>query len=156
MTLDVVGRAIELIRRDETGSCWFAGPRSEELVAAAEKALGFTLPPSFRLFALELGAGSVGAEEIFGVTSPNFDESSVPNGIWLTLSARHEWGLPQSMLVVYFDGGVDYYVMCCTSDDPPLMIWRPGVSKVGDDLPVVADNFGEFLMSVVRSGLGAD
>ena len=101
------------------------------------------------MFVRSLGAGSVGAEEIFGVTSDDFVDSAVPNGVWLTLDARREWGLPSSMFVVYFDGGVDYYVLDCTMENPPLQVWRPGITSNGDELEVVADDFGSFLTGVV-------
>jgi antitoxin YobK len=84
VSVDLVTQAIEVVRLDESGSCWFVGERSEDLVLAAEVALGHQLPASYRLFVKLLGAGNVGSEEIYGVTSPDFVTSSVPNGIWLT------------------------------------------------------------------------
>ena len=148
MSVEAVRNSIERIR-ESTGSVSFAGERSEELVASAEEALGFSLPESYRLFVRSLGAGSVCAEEIFGVTSDDFVDSAVPNGVWLTLDARREWGLPSSMFVVYFDGGVDYYVLDCTMENPRLQVWRPGITSNGDELEVVADDFGSFLTGVV-------
>jgi antitoxin YobK len=149
VTIDRVRRAIEKVREDDSGLCWFAGERSEELVEAAEKALGFSFPPPYRLFVRELGAGSVGADEIFGVTSADFEKSTVPNGVWLTLAARRNWHLPGWMMVVYFDGGVDYYVMDVRVPDPPLVVWRPGVTRSPEDLTIMHESFGDFLADIV-------
>ena len=87
------------------------------------------------------------------VTTADFFDSAVPNGVWLTLDVREAWGLPESMLVVHFDGGVDYYVMDCELDNPPLLLWRPGVSSVDDELAVVAEDFGSFLLELTEREL---
>ena len=152
MGVELVRDAIHRIRA-AAGGAWFVGERSEELVSSAEEALGFSLPEGYRLFVRELGAGNVGAEEVFGVTSADFVDSAVPNGAWLTLDVREAWGLPETMLVVYFDGGVDYYVMDCELENPPLLLWRPGVSSVDDDLAVVAEDFGSFLLELTEREL---
>lgn len=57
------------------------------------------------------------------------------------------------MLVVYFDGGVDYYVMDCELDDPPLLLWRPGETSIDDELTVVAEDFGSFLLELIEREL---
>lgn len=150
-------RAIERIRADESGACWFAGERPESLIETAEQTLGFRFPPSFRLFARELGAGSVGSEEIYGVTSPNFDNGSIPNGVWLTLRARTEWNLPDSLLVIYFDGGVDYYVLeCGAGDQPGITRWRPGITTSNTPRELVEPDFESFFVSIVEDQLGGD
>ena len=64
------------------------GPRPEELVAAAERALGLEFPPGYREFVLDLGAGDVGGEEFFGVVDDGFEDSAIPDGVWLTLRER--------------------------------------------------------------------
>jgi antitoxin YobK len=150
--LGLVGRAVAAIRRSPE-TCWFVGERSDELISEAEGALGHRFPPSYRLFVKELGAGSVRSEEIFGLTTANFTDSSVPNGVWLTLVARREWGLPEGLIVVYFDGGVDYYVLDCLKEDEPLSIWRPGMTSAGDLLREAAESFGAFLIGIVESEL---
>ena len=152
MSVEVVANAVESIR-GRSDECWFLGKRPEELVRSAEEVLGFSFPPGFRLFVSELGAGSLGAEEIFGVTSADFVDSAVPNGVWLTLDARAAWGLPDWMFVVYFDGGVDYYVLDCSVEDSGLFLWRPGVTSGGDELEVVASGFAEFLETLIEREL---
>lgn len=47
------------------GGSFFAGPREASLVAAAEVALGVALPPTYRRFVTELGAGNAGSREFY-------------------------------------------------------------------------------------------
>ena len=137
----------------------FVGPRDERLIAAAEGRLGVTFPPSYRRFLLELGAGELAGQEFFGVIDAAFSHPSVPNGVWLTLRARDDWLLPRSMLVVGFDGGVDYYVIdtakAMPDHEPAVEIWRPGVSLPEDRREQAASDFGAFALGLAMQGLGA-
>lgn len=134
---------------------FFAGPRGEALVATAEAALGVELPPSYRRFVVELGAGSVGAREFYGVIDDDFVESSVPDGIWLTLSERKQLSLPKPLVIVGEDGMGGYYVLDTSQRDAvgesPVVIWTPG----GAGLEVVAPDFGTFFLRAVEEELGA-
>jgi hypothetical protein len=136
----------------------FVGPRAEGLVTAAERTLDLSFPPTYRRFVAELGAGDIAGQEFYGVITDEFVNSSVPNGVWLTLKARDEWGLPDPMVVVAFDGGVDYYVIdtakAADGQEPPIEIWRPGMSAAGDQLEQVASDFGEFVLQLTAEGLG--
>lgn len=132
----------------------FVGPRDEALIVAAEDALCLSLPPSYRAFVKRLGAGDFAGEELFGVIHGDFQASGVPDGVWMTLQAREAWNLPGSMVVVYFDGGTDYYALDVDSSDSageaPVVAWRPGVSEAGDRQEVVAADFGVFLLDLIR------
>lgn len=155
--MDDLERFLDLVDEYEDES-HFAGPRDEGLVAASESVLGLSFPPTYRRFVTELGAGDIAAQEFYGVVTGDFVNSAVPNGIWLTLIARREWGLPESMVVVGFDGGVDYYVIdtakAVDAHEPPVEIWRPGVSTAGDRLEQAASDFGEFALRLATEGLG--
>lgn len=157
MSMDDLERFLELVNEHEDEAD-FVGPRDQGLVAAAEARLGLSFPPMYLRFLFELGAGDIAGQEFYGVISEEFVNSSVPNGIWLTLKARDEWHLPQSMVVVGFDGGVDYYVVdtakAASGDEPPVEIWRPGISAAGDELERRASDFGEFALRLTREGLG--
>jgi hypothetical protein len=82
----------------------FAGPRDEELVRAAEEALGVRFPPSYRRFLREYGAGSFGGQEIYGVIDADFESSGVPDAVWNTLGLRHDGDIPPDLVVVYATG----------------------------------------------------
>ena len=61
-------------------SASFTGPREESIVAAAEEALGHSLPSAYRTFVLRLGAGSIGSSEVYGVIGESFD-GPVPDAV---------------------------------------------------------------------------
>jgi hypothetical protein len=156
MGINEVEEALRLVaqRPDES---FFAGARDEGLVVAAEQALGVSFPPSYRRFLRELGAGSVGASEIYGVIHSNFTESGVPDGIWITLRGRLDWALPQSMVVVYNDGMGGYFVLDTEKvggdAECPIFVWEPGRSARGDKLELVAPDFGSFFLHRVKEAL---
>ena len=135
----------------------FRGEQPDELVEQAESALGVRLPPSYRAFVSELGAGHIAGEEFYGVTSNDFVNSSVPNGIWLTLTERQDSGLPEPLVIVYEDDEGDYYALDTAQEtgegENPLVRWTPGVSQPADDLEVVADDFGGFFRETIQDGL---
>jgi hypothetical protein len=65
MSMKHYEQAVELIKSRGLGS-QFVGPKSEEVVARAEAALGIRFPPTYRRFCLEYGAGWIYA----GVLEP--------------------------------------------------------------------------------------
>ncbi len=137
--------------RDEAD---FAGPRPQELIEQAEAALGVRLPPSYRAFVQELGAGDIGGEEFYGLTSADFESSSVPNGIWVTLQERDDSELPESLIVVYSVGEGTLYALDTSQagDDgeAPVVAWAPGASAPGGGLETVAPDFGAFFRETVE------
>jgi antitoxin YobK len=156
MSADIVASAIATMAQ-HPDECWFAGPRDHDVVLAAEAALGLKFPEAYRLFATQLGAGSFGAQEILGVISDDFANSGIPDCVWKTLKDREELNLPRSMIVIYFDGGIDFFVLdTAESEDPSVRVWRPGISSAGDDLETIALSFGQFLFDIVKSELVAD
>jgi antitoxin YobK len=80
-------------------------------VSAAEATLGLKFPSGYRLFVTQLGAGSFGAQEILGGDFDDFVNSGTPDSLWKTLKDREQLDLPASMIVIYFDGGVDFFVL---------------------------------------------
>jgi hypothetical protein len=128
----------------------FEGPKDEKLVAAAEKALGLKFPPTYRRFLLELGAGSFGGAEIYGVIDGNFTDSSVPNGIWLTLQEREESQLPAILVVVAATGEGGYDCLDVRgAGEAKVVLFAPGSKS--QTLEVEAEDFGAFLLDQVRA-----
>jgi antitoxin YobK len=154
--MDDYNAARELIaRHDDLAD--FVGERPDELVAAAEAALGTTFSPTYRAFASELGAGDIAGEEFYGVIDDNFDSSAVPNGIWLTLQEREDSGLPEGLIVVYTDSEGSYYALDSRrpkgSGEHPVALWVPGLSAPDDELEPVADDFGALFLERIEAGL---
>ena len=134
----------------------FAGPKSSELVEKAEVALGLRFPRSYRDFVTKLGCGSIGGYEVYGITTDNFERASVPNGIWLTLEERESSGLPDHLIIVYGLGDGTYYALDTSQTDEngecPIVAWPVGGTS-DTTLEIIADDFGAFILSIVRRAL---
>lgn len=144
--------ALELIRSrpDLSG---FVGERDEALVVVAEAALGRPLPPTYRRFVRELGAGAFRSFEVYGVIDADFEHSAVPNGIWCTLQARR-YGLPMGLILVATAGygGIEYVLDTTEQDEAgecPVVIW----TARGTPREEVAADFGRFLLDNIREQL---
>ena len=146
-------RAFKLIAKHED-LAEFVGPRPAELIAKAEQALGHKFPSQFREFVSRLGAGNFGSFEICGVIDEEFERSSVPDGVWLNLKERQEYGLPGDLLVIADVGNGDRYcielrdgtegrVICLIHGKPPSRAERE----------FVAEDFGAFLLEQVEAVL---
>ena len=109
MSMQNYEKARELI--DEAGGGDFEGAKPETLVVKAEAALGVKFPPSYRRFLLELGCGDINGVEIFGLINDNFEKSTVPNGIWLTLNERRSIDLDPAYVIVGDGGDGTYYAL---------------------------------------------
>ena len=136
------------------GEGFFAGPRNAELVATAERALGGRLPPTYREFVTKLGAGSFGAFELYGVVDDDFEHSSVPNGVWLTLNERRASGLPGELVIVGSTGDGDYYcIQLREGKESPVTLYQPGAPPDRQRGEQLAQDFGEFFLEGVRAEL---
>lgn len=122
----------------------FVGPRLEGLVSAAEKAVGFPFPNTYRKSVLELGAVNFGAMEIYGVIDDDFVNSCVPDGVWCTLQERAKGYIPPGFSGFSDTGiGSAYYLDLTQRDaqgECPVFEVYPGANlaelppeKVADD-----------------------
>lgn len=129
----------------------FVGPRPADLIAKVEKALGHEFPSQFREFVSRFGAGSFGSFEIYGVIDEEFERSSVPDGAWLNLKERREYGLAHNLLVIADLGNGDRY--CIELQDGTegrvvlLIHGRPPAEAARE---FVAEDFGAFLLEQVE------
>ena len=149
MSMSDLQRAFRLIDRNAE-SADFEGAKSEELVRAAEVALGLALPRTYREFVRRLGCGDIEGEEFYGVVKDDFENSSVPDGIWLTLNERKTAKLPDSMVIVADNGVGGWYAIDTSKKnadgDSPVVEWLPN----NQPSHVVASDFGAFLLQRLR------
>jgi len=145
MSMQNYEKAIELI--DQAGGGDFEGAKSESLVSKAEAVLGIKFPPSYRRFLLEMGCGDISGVEVFGLINDNFEKSTVPNGIWLTLNER---GWLNPAYVIVGDGGDGTYFALdtrksdVTGENPVVRL-----SVDGKQAEQVAESFGSYLLNSV-------
>jgi SUKH superfamily protein len=153
MSMDDLDRALELVREHEDAAD-FVGPRGE-LLAAAEEALRHPLPPTYRRFVGELGAGDLAGVELYGVIDADFESSGVPDAIWFTLTERRENDLPDGLVLVmqYIDG---FYACLDTrgmapGTEAPIVAWFSG-----EPVERLADDFGAFMREQLEQALSDD
>jgi len=131
----------------------FAGPRSEDLVRKAEAALGVRFPTTYRQFLLDYGAGNFGSAEFYGVIDEDWENSSVPDGVWYTLSERSQSGMPAELVVVGDAGTGHLYVIDVSEEDGPVCAVDPGSDMT--DRERVASDFGTFFLQRVHQVTGS-
>lgn len=155
MSMTDLEQAIQLI--DGMASADFHGPKAEVLVVQAEQALGLTFPPTYRQFLRSVGCGAVSSNEFFGIVDGDFENSSVPDAIWLTLRHQRMSRLPRSLILVSETGDGGYYAIdrsqVASNGESPVVEWWPGMPDASGNGRVVAEDFGSFFLQRVRSAL---
>lgn len=130
----------------------FDGNKPSELVDKAEKALGCTFPPTYKEFISNYGCGDIEGLEFYGLTDDNFENSSAPNAIWLTLDERKS-GFPDNLVLIFSIGDGNYLALkvdeLSGSNENPVV----KVSPVGEVLETVSNDFGSFILSEIKSVL---
>jgi hypothetical protein len=136
---------------EQAGGGGFAGPKTESLVAKAENALDVKFPPTYRQFLLELGCGGIDALEIYGLINDNFEKSSVPNGIWVTLQMRKSINLKHSYVIIGDGGDGSQYAIDTGNinhqGECPIL----HLSIDGEENVIVADSFGTYLLDSIKA-----
>jgi hypothetical protein len=107
-------------------------PQPLERVERAEETLGVRFPPTYRRFLLELGAGGVGSQEIYGVVDDD-------------------------VIAIYGLGQGSVYGLATGRAGPdgeaPVVGFTPGLSQPSDDHEVVSPDFGCFFLETVQFDL---
>ena len=142
-------KAKELI--DQSGGGDFEGAKPELLVSKAETTLGLKFPPSYRRFLLELGCGDINGVEVFGLINDNFEKSTVPNGIWLTLNERAAINLDPAYVIVGGGGDGTYYALDTKHVDGAGESQVIRLSVDGTQGETVAGDFGSYLLNEVSA-----
>jgi antitoxin YobK len=132
----------------------FDGPKSDKLLNKAEQRLGLLFPATYRTFLSRLGCGDIAGAEFYGVIKDDFENSAVPDAIWLTLRQRQIAQAPLSLIIVGSTDNGGYFALdsSVTSNDGenPVVEWWPGPKTQ----LAVAKDFGEFFLRSVREALG--
>lgn len=155
MTMRDLQEGLKIISAN-TELAHFSGRKSQELVHAAEAALGVLFPPTYRAFLIEVGCGDIAGAEFFGIIDDDFENSSVPDAIWLTLDERRVSDLPRNLIIVYDLGEGTYYALDTIKrhkdGECHVVAWVPGIMD-NQGLDVVAEDFGELFLNTVKFAL---
>ena len=127
----------------------FAGPRAEELILKAEAALGLRFPATYRHFLLDYGAGNFGPAEFYRVVDEDWEDSSVPDGVWYTLSERRQSGMSIDLVVVGDTGTGELYVLNVSEEFGPVYAIHPGTQLASSER--IASDFAAFFLQRIQS-----
>ena len=125
---------------------------SSGTIARAERELGLTFPPSYRLLIEEFGTWEVPPTEFLGVYRTGLAGDVLRGSVAETLDARAA-GLPPELMVVLLDDVWMRVVLDTSRPDAngeyPVFAWNPGVVD-GGLMERLADSYGEFALAACR------
>lgn len=152
MSMADLEQAFQLI--DGIDNADFHGPKAEALIVHAEQALGLTFPPTYRQFLSRFGCGAVSPHEFYGLVDDDFENSSVPDAVWLTLQLRRTTQLARSLVLVSETGDGGYYAIdtsqVTAAGEGPVVEWWPGLPNAVGNGRTVCDDFGSFLLQRIQ------
>jgi hypothetical protein len=133
---------------------FFFGPKSPSEIEDAQRRLKVYLPPLYKRFIQEYGAGGIGSFEIYGLTGRDFATAGVPDVVWYTEKARREWNLPVHLIPIYDLGDGEVYcldtrVVNVRNEECPIVAIIPEKGQSYLNFELLYDDFGSFLLSLV-------
>ena len=99
------------IIRENIEECDYSKGASDELIIMAENYLGVIFPESYKLLLKTFGYLSIGSEEIYGILGPDFENSGIPDAIWLTKQEHKNHPELKHLVFVYFTGDEFYFCL---------------------------------------------
>ena len=152
MSVEAYNEAKQIILNDDIAD--FVGGRTSELINSAEEKLGLKFTGLYLNYLQTFGAGNFGAQEIYGIISNDFENSSVPDAIWYTLTERKESNLPSNLLIIYDTGSDELFCLDYNQLDenrePKVVSFVPGVELESQTYEIIANDFGDFLLDLVK------
>jgi hypothetical protein len=124
------------------------GPVADELIAAAEHALGLQFPGSYKSFLRHFGCGDIFGIEFYGIADED-DAEGLPNVVWVTGEMRRA-NLPMNFVPVA-DGGDGFIYVLNTAEmqdgECPVLLW----DEVRFEIVEAFTDFGAFLYEMIRT-----
>jgi hypothetical protein len=152
--MDDYERAVVLL--DEHGEpVEFAGPRPQELIDLAERAVDIEFPPTYRRFLSEYGAGSIGGTEIYGVIDGDFENSSIPDAVWHNLTLRRD-GHDEVLFSFHAVGDGEEFCLDSSRVRPDGEMPVVGIYAGSNERRDIAPDFGSTFLMLIREELALD
>lgn len=152
--LEASRQVIDLVRANPDDARHYDGC-SPDLIARAEREMGLTFPPSYRLLIEEFGTWEVPPTEFLGVYRTELAGDVLLGSVAHTLDTRSA-GLPPELMVVLLDDVWMRVVLDTSRPDEdgeyPVFAWNPGVLD-GGLVERLADSYGEFALAECRQKL---
>ncbi|RPF54140.1 SMI1/KNR4 family protein [Aquisalibacillus elongatus] len=141
-----------ILKEDEIAD--FMGGCTDEIIRLAEKKLKLKFTGFYLDYLKTFGAGNFGAQEIYGIIDADFENSSVPDAIWYTLTERKETNLPENLLVIYDTGTGEIFCLDYSrldeNGEPKVVTFIPGVDLENQTYEIIDNDFGDFLLDLVK------
>lgn len=135
--------------RECDSDVWVAGPQNEAAIFELERAIGVSIPPTYRHFLAHYGGFGIANSFISGI----IEGEPLGDGTgWLysdTMRFREEYRMPENLLVVQPDEGAPYCLdtSCRRSDgECPVVCYELHSRHVGR----MAETFGEWLQEWLK------
>lgn len=156
MSIDDLISAVELIKVN-SHLADFAGQQPATRIARAECVLDLKFPRTYKEFLARFGCGGFHGLEFFGVVKDDFENSCVPDAVWLTLDLRKTADMPRSYILVADTGDGGFYAIDTSQHDSggecPVIEWWPGFPEADDNPRVVASDFGAFFLEKMSQAI---
>ncbi|TDL32831.1 SMI1/KNR4 family protein [Jeotgalibacillus sp. S-D1] len=153
MSIESYHQAKELIKRNNELAD-FVGGCSIDLIEKAQDKIDIIFSGMYRDYLKSLGAGNFGSQEVYGIIHDDFENSSVPDAIWFTLSERREINLPNHLLVIYDTGSDELFCLNYRDvnerGEPKVVSYLPGIDLAQQKYELIAEDFGDFLLDLVE------
>lgn len=152
MSIESYQKAKKIIQSNEDLAD-FIGGRTNELIKLAEEKLSIKFTGLYLDYLQTFGAGNFGTQEIYGIINDNFENSSVPDAIWYTLTERKEINLSKNLLVIYHTGSDELFCLDFNQLDekgePKVVSYVPGIELERQIYDIIANDFGDFLLDLI-------
>jgi hypothetical protein len=129
----------------------YAGPASEDLVAAVEGRLGIVFPKQYRAFLRQFGAALCGGFEIYGlVDAPPTGEPPIWSDLRGYLREEVKESLAIGLLPISDDGGDYRFLLRTDPKAESIVVYGPGLDRVE-----VTNDFFDFVVRAAREGISS-
>lgn len=146
-------RAKKIIEENKNIADDFGGA-SDTLIRSAQLELELQFPKDYHFFLSSFGALTFGSIEIYGVFREDFKNSGVPDTVWATLNERKLVNMPRHLVILYNTGMGEMYCLnykeLNENDEPKITSYFPGFPEGSQNNEVLYNDFGEFLLDMVK------
>lgn len=153
MSIDALYNGFKLIEQNDHDDAFFKGEISESLILKAENFLGIQFPQSYRVFLSTKGCGDFRGREFYGIVDGDFENSSVPDAIWLTWRKHMDIHLDKCLLLIA--QSIEGYYALDTSKmkdgECQVVDWIPNIPT--EQLEIIAPDFGTFFLNEIKEAL---
>ena len=152
MSLETYQKAKQIILEEDIAD--FVGGCTDDLIRLAEEKIGLRFAGLYLDYLKTFGAGNFGSQEIYGIIHDDFENSSVPDAIWYTLTERREINLPNNLLIIYDTGSDELFCLdynqLAENGEPKIVSFVPGAELESQTYEIIANDFGDFVLDLVE------